>query len=267
MPERDNQKGREQDMDNRKNAFKAAMARGETQMGVWCSLCSPLVAEILGQSAFDWVCLDTEHSPIEVAGVLPLLQAVGDDKNVLARPAWNDPVLIKKMLDLGAQTLVLPYVQTPKEAAEAVAACRYPPQGIRGVAGGTRAAGYGRRKSYLGEAYDEICVIVQVETTSALDQLAEIAAVDGIDGVFIGPADLSASMGHLGNPAHPEVQDALRAAVAVIEAAGKAPGTLATNATDARRYRDWGYRFVAASIDSVLLVGACDALAAEFSES
>ena len=247
------------------NTFKAALAAGKPQLGLWSTLSSPVVSEIVANAGFDWILFDSEHSPVEVADLFGLLQAAssGGPSAHAVRPAWNDKVLIKKVLDIGAQTVLVPFVQSPEEAAEAVRACLYPPAGIRGVAGATRASAYGREKNYLTSANNEICLLVQVETGEALARLADIAAVDGVDGVFIGPSDLSASMGHLGNPGHPQVQDAIKAAAQTILKAGKAPGILATTAADARRYLDWGFLFVACSVDSVLLVKACDSLLAE----
>lgn len=243
------------------NPFKTALANGQAQLGIWSSLASPLVAEILAQSRFDWVLFDAEHTPVELAALLPLLQAAGNGTaHPAVRPPWNDQVMIKRVLDIGAQTVLLPFVQTVEEAERAVASVRYPGRGMRGVSGGTRAAMYGRNKSYLPEASDNICTLVQVETTEAMSRLGDIAAVDGVDGVFIGPSDLAASMGYLGNPAAPEVQDAIRNAAQIIRAAGKAPGILAMSATDAKRYLDWGFLFVACSIDTKILVDGVDAL-------
>ncbi|MEP3244618.1 MAG: HpcH/HpaI aldolase/citrate lyase family protein [Sneathiella sp.] len=243
------------------NQFKKAILAGETQLGIWGSLCSPIGAEIIANAGFDWILFDTEHSPVEVAGLFPLLQAAsGGTASHAVRPAWNDRVLIKKVLDIGAQTILLPFVQSADEAAEAVKSCRYPPEGLRGVAGSTRASGYGRTKDYLHRANDEICILVQVETGEALSQLSDIAATPGVDGVFIGPSDLSASMGHLGNPSHPEVQDAIKQAAQTIKSAGKAPGILSVNPDDAQRYIDWGFVFVACGVDTALLTKASDDL-------
>lgn len=250
------------------NRFKARLASGETQWGVWNSLASPVAAEALSLVGFDWMLFDTEHSPVEVASLQPILQAAATGSAAaVARPAWNDKVLIKKLLDIGVQTLLVPFVETPEEAAAAVRATRYPPEGIRGVAGSTRASRYGMATDYLKKANEQICVLVQIETADALARLEEIAAVDGVDGVFIGPSDLSASMGHLGNPGAPEVQDAIRAAAGRIAAAGKVPGILATRAQDATRYRNWGYRFVAGGVDTGLLVGAARSLLASLAEN
>lgn len=249
------------------NRFKARLKAGETQWGLWSSLASPVAAEALSLTGFDWMLFDTEHSPVEVAGLQPVLQAAAvGTASAVARPAWNDKVLIKKMLDIGVQTLLIPFIETPEEAALAVRATRYPPEGIRGVAGSTRASRYGTATDYLKTANEEICVLVQIETANALARLEEIAAVDGVDGVFIGPSDLSASMGHLGAPGAAPVQDAIRDAAARVNAAGKAAGILATNGADALRYHGWGYRFVAGGVDTGLLMASAKALRAQLAE-
>ena len=246
-----------------KNTFKEAISQGRVQLGLWSSLCSPVAAEIMAQSDFDWVMFDAEHSPIDIAGLLPLLQATGNGSAVpIVRPPWNDPVLIKRVLDIGAQTILLPFVQTIDEARAAVASTRYPPNGRRGVSGVTRASGYGRTPNYFADAANEICTLVQVETGEALGHLAGIAAVDGVDGVFIGPSDLSASLGYLGQPGHVHVQAEIKKAAEVIRAAGKAPGILATSAEDGKRYLDWGYVFVACGVDAKMLAVAADQLIA-----
>lgn len=243
------------------NKFKQAITKGTPQLGMWSSLCSPMVAEILSQSSFDWVLYDAEHSPAEIADLTPLLQAAAaGTASSVVRPPWNDPVLIKRVLDIGAQTVLLPYVQNQQEAERAVKSCLYPPHGTRGVAGITRASAYGRNTKYLAEAADNICTLVQVETGEALADLDHIANVEGVDGVFIGPSDLSASLGHLGQPGHEDVQTQIKEAAIRIKAAGKAPGILATSADDAKRYLDWGYVFVACNLDVKILVQGVDAL-------
>lgn len=252
-------------MDLPRNAFKAALARGELQIGLWSSLCSPIVAEIIGYSGFDWILVDTEHSPNEPPAVLAQLQALqAGTATPIVRPAWNDPVLLKRLLDIGTQAVLVPFVQNAQEAAKAVAACRYPPAGIRGITMSGRGSRYGRVPDYLKRADAEICVLVQVETGEALSQLEAIASVDGVDGVFIGPADLSASLGHIGNPGHPEVQEAIKAAAARLTAIGKPAGILTASEADARRYIEWGYRFVAVGSDLGLLTKNADALAKAF---
>jgi 4-hydroxy-2-oxoheptanedioate aldolase len=252
-------------MDLQKNRFKHALAAGKIQIGLWCSLCSNIAAEIVSHSGYDWLLLDTEHSPNEVPDILAQLQASqAGTAHAIVRPAWNDPVLIKRYLDIGAQTVLLPYVQNADEARRAVAATRYPPHGIRGVTGSGRASRYGRVKDYLKKANDEICVLVQVETREALAELDKIAAVEGVDGVFIGPSDLSASFGQIGNPAHPDVQAALEDAAKRIRKTGKFAGILTGNEDEARRYIGWGYTFVAVGTDVVLLARAADGLAQRF---
>src|SRR5262245_27460258 len=179
-------------MELNRNRFKQALNERRLQIGLWSSLASNIGAEIISDSGFDWILLDTEHSPNEIPILVQQLQAVGRGTAMqVVRAAWNDLVLIKRILDIGAQSILIPYVQTPDEARRAVAAVRYPPRGMRGVAGAARASRYGRVTDYLKKADDEICLLVQVETKSALDQLEAIASVEGIDGVFIGPADLS----------------------------------------------------------------------------
>jgi len=252
-------------MDLPRNAFKQAIAAGRLQIGLWSSLASPIAAEIVADSGFDWILFDSEHSPNEVPGLLVQLQAAaGGTAAAIVRPAWNDAVLIKRVLDIGAQSLLVPYVQDAEEARRAVAAVRYPPAGIRGVAAATRASRYGRVTDYLKKAADEICLLVQVETRAALDALETIAGVPGVDGVFIGPSDLSASFGHIGNPQHPEVQAALEQAVKRLDAIGKPAGILTLNEEEARRYITWGYRFVAVGSDVGLLARGADALARKF---
>ncbi|TDR94712.1 aldolase/citrate lyase family protein [Enterovirga rhinocerotis] len=252
-------------MEIKRNAFKAAILRGERQIGLWSSLCSPIVAEIIGGAGFDWILIDTEHSPNEVPDVVAQLQALATSTATpIVRPAWNDPVLIKRFLDAGAQSLLLPFVQNEAEAKAAVAATRYPPHGIRGITTSGRAGGYGRIKDYLHKAPAEICVLVQVETREALDDLEAIARVDGVDGVFIGPADLSASLGHLGDQAHPVVQDAIRDAIGRLKAVGKPAGILTGNEEQARRYIEWGATFTAVGADLGLLARNAEALAARF---
>lgn len=251
-----------------KNNFKKRLLAGEILNGFWLSLASPVTSEALSLVGFDWLLFDTEHAPVDIGGVQPLLQAAAvGTAAAIVRPAWNDKVLIKRVLDIGAQTILIPFVQSAEEAALAVSASRYPPQGVRGVAGGTRASRYGLTSDYFAVANEEICVLVQIETAEALSRLEEIAAVDGVDGIFIGPSDLAASLGHLGNPGHQDVQAALEDACKRILAAGKAPGILATNATDALKYISWGYRFVSGAVDSSVLLKGAQAVLTEMKTS
>jgi 4-hydroxy-2-oxoheptanedioate aldolase len=210
------------------------------------------------------VLLDTEHSPNELPMVQSQLHAMtGGTATPVVRPAWNDMVLVKRYLDIGAQTLLLPYVQTVEEASSAVRYTRYPPQGVRGVAGSTRAAGYGRIKDYMNRAHEELCVLVQAETRLALKNLEGIAAVEGVDGIFIGPNDLAADLGHLGNWQHPDVWKAMEDAAKRIRKAGKAPGILVGEA-DGKRCLEMGFLFVAVGADTGMLVRGSDALAGKF---
>lgn len=245
-----------------RNAFKANLAEGRLQIGFWCSLCSPIAAEILADSGVQWLLLDGEHAPNDHASLLAQLQAIGDGgpATPIVRPAWNDPTRIKPILDMGAQTLLIPFVQSASEAEVAVAATRYPPAGIRGVTGSGRASRYGRGKAYLHTAHEEICVIVQLETPEALAELEAIAATPGVDAVFVGPSDLSAAMGHIGEPQHPEVQAAIADAASRLQEVGKPAGILAGTAEEARRYADLGYRFIAVGSDVGMLVKGSDAI-------
>jgi 4-hydroxy-2-oxoheptanedioate aldolase len=252
-------------MDMPRNAFKHAIAKGELQIGLWCSLASPIAAEIVSHSGFDWLLLDTEHSPNDLQEILAQLQATqAGTASCIVRPAWNDMVLIKRYLDIGAQTLLLPFVQNPEEAKRAVEYTRYPPEGVRGITGSGRASRYGRAKDYLKNAASEICVLVQVETRESLKQIEAIASVEGVDGVFIGPNDLAASFGHIGNWGHPEVQAALEDAVTRLKKIGKPAGILTPNEEEAKKFIAWGYTFVAVGADLGLLARNADALAKRF---
>ncbi len=246
------------------NQFKKAIKSGKPQIGIWSSLCSHISAEVLADAGFDWVLLDTEHSPNELPMVQNQMDAMlAGTTEPIVRPAWNDTVLIKRYLDVGARTLLIPYVQNVEEAKRAVAATRYPPQGVRGVSGCTRANRYGRVKDYFKRVHEEMCVLVQVETLTAMKQIEQIAAVEGVDGVFIGPNDLAADMGHLGNWQHPEVWKVMEDAAKRITKAGKAPGILVGEA-DGQRCLDMGYLFVAVGSDLVMLARGTEALAAKF---
>ncbi len=210
------------------NAFKEALKAGRPQIGLWLGLCSSYSAELLAGAGFDWLLIDGEHAPNNVQTVLTQLQAIAPyPSQPVVRPSWNDPVQIKQLLDVGAQTLLVPMVQNAEEARLAVRATRYPPAGIRGVGSAlARASRWNRVPDYIHRANDAMCVLVQIETREALKNLPQILDVEGVDGVFIGPADLSADMGHGGNPQHPEVQAAIEDAIQQIRQAGKAPGIL-----------------------------------------
>jgi len=252
-------------MDLPRNTFKHAIAAGKAQIGLWLSLSSSYSAEVCAGSGFDWLLLDTEHSPNEIDMVLGQLQAIAPyPSHPVVRVAWNDAVIVKRTLDVGAQTLLFPFVQSAAEAAAAVAATRYPPRGIRGVAGTTRATRFGRVKDYAKRAHEETCVLVQVETPEAVDAIEAIAKVDGVDGIFIGPADYHASLGYPGETANPAVLPKIDDAIRRILAAGKAPGILTPDEKLARRYLELGALFVAVGADIGLLARGSEALAAKF---
>ncbi|MFH6787075.1 MULTISPECIES: 4-hydroxy-2-oxoheptanedioate aldolase [Methylobacterium] len=247
------------------NRFKRALREERQQIGLWCSLPGSYAAEAVAGSGYDWLLFDTEHSPGDPLTVLAQLQAVAPyPVSAVVRPAANDTVLIKRFLDLGAQTLLIPYVQDADEARAAVAATRYPPEGLRGVSGLTRATRFGRVPGYAKRAAEEICLLVQVETQAALDRLEEICAVEGVDGVFVGPADLAASLGHVGEPGHPEVVAAVEDAVRRIRAAGKPAGILTPDPTFAKTCIDLGTTFTAVAIDVGVLARGTEALASQF---
>jgi len=255
-------------MDLPPNPFKHAIAAGRPQIGLWVSMASTYSAEIAAGSGFDWLVIDTEHSPNEVDTTLAQLQVVAAyPVSAVVRPAWNDKVLIKRHLDIGAQTLLIPYVQNESEAHAAVAAMRFPTEGVRGVAGTTRASRYGRVKDYAKRAASELCLLVQIETREGLDNLEAIARTDGVDGVFIGPADLAAGLGHLGDMGHAEVQSAIREAIGRIRACGKPAGILATDEATTRRYMEWGTTFTAVGLDAMVLARELDLLAAKYKQS
>ncbi len=247
------------------NRFKQALLEKRQQIGLWCSLPGSYAAEIVAPSGFDWLLFDTEHSPGDVLTVLPQLQTVAAyDVSAIVRPASNDPVLIKRYLDIGAQTLLIPYVQNRSEAEAAVSAMRYPPAGIRGVSWLTRATRFGRVAGYAKRAEEELCLLVQLETQTALTELEAIAAVDGVDGVFIGPADLAASLGHPGEPGHPEVVAAVEDAICRLASLGKPAGILTPDTAFAARCIKLGTTFTAVGIDAGLLARGSEALAAKF---
>ncbi len=252
-------------MQLRPNAFKRGLASGKPQIGLWCSLCSSIGAEILGDAGFDWLLIDTEHAPNDPFAVMQLLQAVqGAETPVVVRVAWNDAVLIKRLLDVGVNSVLVPFVQNEDEAAHAVKAARYPPRGVRGVATNARATRFGRIADYAQKADGEMCVLVQAETLEAVGRIEAIAKVDGVDGIFIGPADLSASMGYLGQPRHPAVMEAIVDAIKRIRKAGKSAGFLTPNVDDAKMIIQAGANFCAVGSDAGLLVNATNALVKTF---
>jgi 4-hydroxy-2-oxoheptanedioate aldolase len=247
------------------NKFKRGLLAGEPQIGFWCSLASHVSVEILAGSGFDWLLLDTEHSPNEIPLVYSQLQAcMENDSHPIVRPPWNDMVVIKRLLDAGVQTLLLPTVQSAAEARDAVASTRYPPRGVRGFASTSRSSRFGRIDDYHTLCEDELCVLVQIETGAGLDDLEAIATTEGVDGVFIGPGDLSANLGYLGRQLDPEFKLIVEDAIRRIKACGKAPGILTGDAAFARRCLELGSLFVAVGSDSGLLARGSERLAQEF---
>jgi len=255
------------------NLFKQALGNKQAQIGLWMDLADGYCAEILGTIGYDWLLIDGEHGPNDLRSVLAQLQGIASATqafpNARSHPIVRVPVgetaLIKQYLDLGAQTLLVPMVETAAQAAELARAMRYPPQGIRGmgnvVARSSRWQGY---EDYLHAANAQVCLLVQVETVEALKELDAIATTEGVDGVFIGPFDLSVSMGYPGQLEHPAVQAAIEDAVARILRAGKAPGILAMTEAQARKWLAAGVVFVAVGADTVLLTGAARELLARF---
>lgn len=248
------------------NPFKRALAQGRPQIGLWAALADSYVTELLAGTGFDWLLIDGEHAPNDLRSTLAQLQAVAPyPTHPIVRPVRNDAAIIKQLLDIGTQTLLLPMIENAGDARAAVAATRYPPLGIRGVGSAlARASRWNGAADYLHRAADELCVLVQVETVNALAQLDEIAAVEGVDGVFFGPADLSASMGLLGQPGAPAVREAIVAGIRAVRAHGKAAGVLAADRAIAQEYLEAGATFVAVGSDVALLARSANELAAAF---
>lgn len=248
------------------NTFKQALQAGQQVIGCWVGFADANVAEALAGCGFDWLLLDGEHAPNDPRTVLDQLRALAPyPVQAVVRPVVGDVALVKQYLDVGAQTLLIPMVDTPEHAAQMVSATRYAPDGIRGMGAAlARASRWNQVPDYVHHANGQMCLLVQAETTLALQNLAAIAAVDGVDGVFFGPADLSASMGYRGQANHPEVQAAILKGIATVRAAGKAAGILMADKALAQRYLDAGAQFVAVGVDTTLLVRAATELAAHF---
>lgn len=261
------------------NTFKQSLKDRQLQIGLWFGLASGYAAELAAGSGFDWVLLDGEHAPNDVPRMLEQLQGVASAKSMLgqsahpvARVPFGDATLIKQYLDLGVQTLLIPMVDTAAHAEQLVRAMRYPQNdgrgGIRGMGAGlARASQWMRYTNYLTEANDQVCLLVQAETVTAMNNLDSIANTEGVDGVFFGPADLSASMGHVGDPGHPDVQAAIEDGIRRVIAAGKAPGILMADEKLARRYMELGALFVAVGVDTTILTKALSATADKFKSS
>jgi len=232
------------------NTFKQRLLAGERLIGCWCSLASPITTEVLGVAGFDWLLLDGEHAPNDVTTFVPQLMALKDSPSApVVRPSWNNPVELKRLLDAGFYNFLIPFVESAEEAARAVAATRYPPMGFRGISVSQRSNRFGTVPDYFAKVNDHICVMVQIESRKGVAAAAEIAATAGVDGIFVGPSDLAAGYGHLGQPNHPDVQAAMAQVFAAAKAAGKAIGILAPVEADARRYLELGATFVAVGSD------------------
>lgn len=253
-------------MDMPINRFKRALAAGDTQIGLFLGLANAYAAEVVGTAGFDWLLIDGEHGPNDLRSIIAQLQALAPyPVRPVVRTVDHDVARIKQLLDGGAQTLMVPMVENAAEAESLVRAMRYPPHGIRGV--GTalaRAARWNGIEGYFAQADREMCLIVQIESTAGLAGLDEILRVEGVDAVFIGPSDLAASMGHLGNPGHPDVKAAVAGAIGKIAAAGKAPGVFSADPAAAEAYRQIGASFLLVGVDALLLRNSAVALADKF---
>lgn len=237
------------------NTFKKALTSSDTQLGIWAGQPTGYNAEILATTGYDWMLIDGEHAPNGVPSILQQLQAIAPySTQPVVRAVNGDATLIKQLLDIGAQTLMVPMVETGEQAAALVRATRYAPAGIRGVGGGlVRATRWDSVPDYIRTAHQELCLIVQIESRLGAENAAAIAAIEGVDAIFIGPADLSTNMGFAGDASQPEVQTAIKSTIDTVLAHGKACGILAPNIEDAKRYAKWGCQFVAVGIDISLL--------------
>ncbi|MFJ2692766.1 4-hydroxy-2-oxoheptanedioate aldolase [Pseudomonas sp. NPDC087336] len=255
-------------MDMPINTFKLRLQSGEAQIGLWLGLADAYCAELAANAGFDWLLIDGEHAPNDLRGMLGQLQAVAPyPSHPVIRPVIGDTALIKQVLDIGVQTLLVPMVESAEQAKELVKAIHYPPNGDRGVGSAlARASRWNSIPGYLDKADEQMCLLVQIENREGLSNLDAIAAVEGVDGVFIGPADLSASMGYRGNPGHPEVQAAIEDAILRIQKAGKAAGILSADQKLAKRYIELGAAFVAVGVDTTVLMRGLQTLAATFKE-
>jgi 2-dehydro-3-deoxyglucarate aldolase len=247
------------------NQFRRQLIDRQRLIGLWASLVNPISTEVLGYAGFDWLLIDGEHAPNDFQTILTQLLALKDSPSAaVVRPQWNDPVLLKRLLDLGVYNFLIPFIESAEQARAAVAATRYPPRGIRGIAVAQRSNRYGYVPDYFQRVDDNICVLVQIESRLGVEAVDEIAGVDGVDGLFIGPSDLSASLGHFGNPRHPDVQQAMQRVLAVAAKHGKPVGILSAVDEDTQRYLDLGMTFVAVGMDLVLLRNASRQLCERF---
>jgi 4-hydroxy-2-oxoheptanedioate aldolase len=255
-------------MDITPNRFKSALSQGRIQLGLWSSLASNYSTEIVAGSGYDWILLDMEHSPNDLRGVLSQLQAIAPyPVEPLVRLFQFDKDLVKLYLDMGVRGFVFANIESAQQARQIVASTRYPAQGgVRGVAGQHRGNRWGRVHGYAQHAHEQLCLMLQVESLPGVEHAREIASVEGVDGIFVGPNDLAASMGHMGHSNHPEVQKNIHKVLDDIKAAGKVPGILAVVEEDAKRYIEWGYTMVGIGSDQGLLIKASDALVQRMQE-
>lgn len=250
----------------RKNKVKAFFREGKTTFGIWNDIANASVAEICAGAGFDWVVIDAEHSPYELSSILASSQAMANhDAGIIVRPPSDDPVFIKKLLDIGIQTFLVPLVETVAQAQELVRAISYPPKGIRGVAASiVRASQWNRVPDYLDQVQEELCLIVQVETVEGMRNIEAICQVEGVDGVFIGPSDLAASMGLLGQPLHEGVKAEVKRGLKIIKRSGKVPGVLALRDDIVQEYLAAGASFIGVGVDLMLLVGGMEDLVGRY---
>ncbi|MGC1496814.1 MAG: aldolase/citrate lyase family protein [Sulfitobacter sp.] len=245
------------------NTFLKAIRAGQQQVGLWISLSHAYAAEAVAPAGYDWALLDMEHSPNELGSLLGQLQAfAASETTAIVRPDWNDPVKVKRLLDMGVPGVLFPMVQTIEEAKAAVAACRYPPHGIRGVAGTMRGNKFGRVKDYYTEVEKQTAILIQLETVQAVENAVAFADVEGVDGIFFGPADIGADMGLLGDPMHPDIWALIRPAARLLMERGMPVGTLVSNPDFAAELLNDGFSFVACGSDAGLLARGADNLLA-----
>ena len=251
------------------NRFKEALAAGRMQYGCWAGFGDAYATEVMSTAGFDWLVIDGEHAPNDIRSIMAQLQVLEGkpDSHPVVRLPMGEAWLIKQALDIGAQTLLIPMVESADQARDLVRAMRYPPEGIRGSGAAlARASRFSAIPDYIRTANDQMCLLVQVETVKGIEALDAILAVEGVDGVFIGPSDLAADMGHRGDSTHPEVRAVIQDALGRIAASNKAAGILALDHDTAVTYRDWGAQFLAVGIDVVLLARAARDLAARWTK-
>ncbi|EPZ2039807.1 2-dehydro-3-deoxyglucarate aldolase [Escherichia coli] len=247
------------------NKFKAALAAKQVQIGCWSALSNPISTEVLGLAGFDWLVLDGEHAPNDISTFIPQLMALkGSASAPVVRVPTNEPVIIKRLLDIGFYNFLIPFVETKEEAEQAVASTRYPPEGIRGVSVSHRANMFGTVADYFAQSNKNITILVQIESQQGVDNVDAIATTEGVDSIFVGPSDLAAALGHLGNASHPDVQKAIQHIFNRASAHGKPSGILAPVEADARRYLEWGATFVAVGSDLGVFRSATQKLADTF---